>query len=191
MLKGLFRRKMFVGLDAGSSSVKVIELSGKDDHLTLTRLGIEPLAPDTISDGQILNREEMAGAISKLFPQHHRRKQRLATAVGGYRTIIKSIVLPPMTEEELSESIDWHAEDHIPYEISDVRLGYRIIASTEDSLSVLLAACKKELIQNLEQTAAFCASTPRNPSASTYRRNYSANQMTPEVSSPNCPSHPF
>ncbi len=152
MLKGLFRRKRFVGLDVGSSSVKAIELSGRGDHLILTGLGIESLAPDTVVDGQIFNREEMAGAIAKLFRQNHPRRQRLATAVGGYRTILKSIVLPPMTEEELSESIDWHAEEHIPYDISDVRLSYQTIASTEDSLSVMLAACKKELIQNLEET---------------------------------------
>ncbi len=152
MLKGLFRKRRFVGLDAGSSSVKAVELSGKGDHLTLTGLGIEPLAPDTVVDGQIFNREEMAGAISKLFRQNHHRKQRLAAAVGGYRAILKSILLPPMTEEELSESINWHAEEHIPYEISDVRLSYQIISSTENSLSVMLAACKKELIQNLEET---------------------------------------
>ena len=152
MLKGLFRKRRFTGLDVGSSSVKAIELSGKGDHLTLTGLGSEPLALDTVIDGQIIEREEMAKAISKLFLQHHLGAQRLATAIGGYPTILKTILLPPMTEEELSESIDWHAEEHIPYEISDVRLSYQIIDSTEDSLSVMLAACKKELLENLEQT---------------------------------------
>jgi Tfp pilus assembly PilM family ATPase len=96
MLRGLFRKRRSVGLDAGSSCVKVVELSGKDNHLTLTGLGTEPLACDTVIDGQIFNQEEMAGAISKLFRQHRLDAQRLATGIGGDPTIreILSTLLP-------------------------------------------------------------------------------------------------
>lgn len=152
MLKNLFRKRRFAGLDAGSGSVKAIELSGKGDSLTLTGMGIEPLAPDTIFDSQIIDREEMAKAISKLFSKNHLDSQHLTTGIGGYPVILKNIEAPPMSEEEWRECAEWHAEEHVPYELSDVRLGYQIIASNSDSLSVLLAACKKEPVENLEQT---------------------------------------
>jgi type IV pilus assembly protein PilM len=160
MFKGLFHKRRFVGLDVGASSVKAIELSGKSDSLTLTGLGVEPLAPDTIYDGQILEHAETSRAISKLFHDHHLGKQRVAAGLGGDSTILKNIQVPLMTEEELKGTIEWHAEEHIPYDISDVWIDYQITGSTTEAIQVLLAACRKERVENLEQTLNLAATKP-------------------------------
>ncbi len=55
---------------------------------------------------------------------------KFVTGVSGHSVIIKNIVLPPMSREELEESIDWHAEEHIPYDLSDVSLDYQVTAET-------------------------------------------------------------
>ena len=52
----------------------------------------------------------------------------VVTGVSGHSVIIKNIVLPPMSREELEESIDWHAEEHIPYDLADVSLDYQVTA---------------------------------------------------------------
>ncbi|MDT4953155.1 MAG: type pilus assembly protein PilC [Acidobacteriota bacterium] len=139
-------------MDIGASSVKAVELSGKNDRLTLTGLGVEPLARGTIEEGQSLDHTEFSRAISKLFGDHHLTTQNIASGVSGNSVILKTIEVPPMSEEELRESIDWHAEEHCPFDMSDVRLGYQVIDSDEYSIKVLIAICKTIRVENLEHT---------------------------------------
>jgi type IV pilus assembly protein PilM len=60
-----------------------------------------------------------------------------------------------MSRDELEESIDWHAEEHIPYDLADVSLDYHITAENAEATTVLIAACKRERIDNLKQVIQF------------------------------------
>jgi type IV pilus assembly protein PilM len=42
--------------------------------------------------------------------------------------IIKKIQLPSMAPEELAESIQWEAEQYIPFDINDVKLDYVLLS---------------------------------------------------------------
>ena len=48
------KKKSVAGLDIGSSSIKMVELEGKANNLSLVGLGFENLPSDTIIDGQIM-----------------------------------------------------------------------------------------------------------------------------------------
>lgn len=152
MFKRVFHNRKLVGLDVGASSVKAVELSGKNGKLTLTGLGVEPLSPGAVASGLITNQKETSQAIEKLFRNKRLKAKRIAASLNGYSTILKNILVPRMTEEELSESFAWHAEENIPFDMSEARLDYQVLGSTTDSLQVMLAACKLEAIENLEQT---------------------------------------
>jgi type IV pilus assembly protein PilM len=64
--------------------------------------------------------------------------------------IIKKITLPAMSPEELAESIQWEAEQYIPFDINDVNLDYVPLTSpgTGDNIDVILVAVKKEKIND-------------------------------------------
>jgi type IV pilus assembly protein PilM len=84
----------------------------------------------------------------------------VATGVSGSSVIVKNIIVPQMTREELEGSIDWHAEEHIPFEISDVSLDYQVVGSGADSLHVLMAACKRDFVANLKQAIQLAGKQP-------------------------------
>jgi type IV pilus assembly protein PilM len=65
-----------------------------------------------------------------------------------------------MSREELEESIDWHAEEHIPFDIADVSMDYQVVGSGPDSLHVLMAACKREFVANLKQAIQLAGKHP-------------------------------
>lgn len=65
-----------------------------------------------------------------------------------------------MSRDELEESIDWHAEEHIPYDLSDVSLDYHVTNQTNDSTQVLIAACKRERIEGLKQAVQMAGKQP-------------------------------
>jgi type IV pilus assembly protein PilM len=52
--------------------------------------------------------------ITSIFAEHQSKTSRVAAGVSGHSVIVKNIVLPQMSEDELRESFSWHAEEHIP-----------------------------------------------------------------------------
>jgi type IV pilus assembly protein PilM len=160
MLKKGLGKKNLVGVDIGSSSVKAVELQGKTGSLQLVSLGLENVQPDSIVDGQIMELNDVANVIDNIFKEHQIRTDRVAAGVSGHSVIVKNIVVPQMSEEELEESMEWHAEEHIPFDIADVSLDYQITGSSPDALNVLMAACKRDKIANVKQVIQLAGKQP-------------------------------
>lgn len=154
------KKKRVAGLDIGSSSVKMVELDGKPNSLNLVSLGFENLPSDTIIDGQIMELNIVSDCIQNVCNNHQIEANQVVTGVSGHSVIIKNIALPAMSSEELEESIDWHAEEHIPYDLADVSLDYQVTAESADSTNVLIAACKRERIDNIKQAIQLAGKQP-------------------------------
>jgi type IV pilus assembly protein PilM len=154
------KKKGVAGLDIGSSSIKMVELDGKSNTLSLVSLGYENLPDDTIIDGQIMELNVVSDVIRNVCNNHQVNADQVVTGVSGHSVIIKNIVLPAMSADELEESIDWHAEEHIPYDLADVSLDYQITGTTNDSTHVLIAACKRERIDNVRQAVQLAGKEP-------------------------------
>lgn len=149
----LFRKsKGLVGLDIGSSAVKLVELkalSKGEKRWKLVNLSIQPLSPEVIVDGSIMDSAMVVEAIAKLFSESKIRLSDVAIAVSGHSVIIKKITMAYMGEEELSESIRWEAESYIPFDIDDVYLDYQVLDHGDrgdGNMDVLLVAAKKEKV---------------------------------------------
>jgi len=154
------KKKSVAGLDVGSSSVKVVELDGKVNSLNLVSLGFENLPDDTVVDGQIMELNAVSEVIQSVCGDHKIKAGQVVTGVSGHSVIIKNIVLPPMSREELEESIDWHAEEHIPYDLSDVSLDYHITHEDDEETGVMIAACKRERLDNIKQAIQLSGKSP-------------------------------
>jgi len=147
----VFRRaRSLVGLDIGSSAVKAVELKPAGKVYKVTAFGSEPVPPDSIVDGAIIDGGAVADAIRRLFDSRKIRTTDVAASLSGNAVIVKKITLPVMTESELAESIYWEAEQYIPFDIQDVNLDYQILdagdAAGKGTMDVLLVAAKKEKI---------------------------------------------
>lgn len=158
----MFKRgkKSMVGVDIGSSSVKAVELQGRGNDLQLLSLGFETLESDSVVDGQIIELNAVSNAISNIFNEHKIKTAQVAAGVNGHSVIVKNIVLPQMSEGELQESFAWHAEEHIPFDISDVNLDYHVMDRSGDAIHVLMAACKRDKVANLKQAIQLAGKQP-------------------------------
>ena len=147
------RSKGLVGLDLGSSCVKAVELKelGKGKGYRVVNMGVEPLPPEAIVEGAIMDSGLVTDAIHRLFTNNKFRSNDVAISLSGHSVIIKKISLPAMSPEELSESIQWEAEQYIPFDMDDVNIDYQILggaAGSEGNMDVLLVAVKKEKIND-------------------------------------------
>lgn len=145
------RGKQAVGLDIGSGSIKVCALKPTKKSYQLQAFGMVPLPPEAIVDGALMNSTAVVDAIQELFATHKIKNKQVATSVSGHSVIIKKINLPQMTPEELEESIQWEAEQYIPFDINDVNIDVQIL-NTESTqagqMDVLLVAAKKDMVND-------------------------------------------
>ena len=145
------KSKNVVGLDIGSSAIKLVELKEKKGGaFQLVKLGIERLSPEAIVDGSIMDSSMVVETIQKLNTDRAVKNSNYATSLSGHSVIIKKITLPAMSPEELAESIQWEAEQYIPFDINDVNLDYVPLSApgAGDNIDVILVAVKKEKIND-------------------------------------------
>jgi type IV pilus assembly protein PilM len=144
------RSKSLVGLDIGSSAVKAIELKPAGKGYKVAAYASEAIPPDSIVDGAIIDGAAVVDAIRRAFESRGIKTKEVAASLSGNAVIVKKIALPAMTDAELSESIQWEAEQYIPFDIQDVNLDYQILNRTDvggkSTMEVLLVAAKKEKI---------------------------------------------
>jgi len=113
-----------------------------------------------VVDGQIMELNNVSNVITNIFAEHQIKTSRVAAGVSGHSVIVKNIVLPSMSQEELQESFSWHAEEHIPFDIADVNLDYELTSKSSESLHVLMAACKSDKIANVKQAIQLAGKQP-------------------------------
>ena len=162
---GLGKAKSVVGLDIGSSAVKAVELKPSGKSFKVSAFATEPVPPDSIVDGAIIDGTAVADAIRRVFENKAFKTKDVAASLSGNAVIVKKINLPVMTEAELGESIFWEAEQYIPFDIQDVNLDYQILdagtgADGKGTMEVLLVAAKKEKIADYTGVIAQAGRTP-------------------------------
>jgi len=145
------RKKTTVGLDIGASAIKVVEIERQGSDIHLVNYGVAPLDPETIVDGEIMDRQMVVEMIQNLFESRGIRRRRVIAGIHGRGVIVKKIVMERLPEEDAAEAIYWEAEQHIPYDINDVSIDYEILPADigPNQMQVLLVAAKRDLILNL------------------------------------------
>ncbi|HEV8132306.1 MAG TPA: type IV pilus assembly protein PilM [Acidobacteriota bacterium] len=159
----LSRNKQLVGLDIGSAVVKAVELREiKNGEFALSSLGMERLPSDAIVDGSIISKLPVADAITKIFKEKQIKNRRIATSLSGHSVIVKKVTVPLQTPEELDESIQWEAEQYIPFEISDVHIDYHILKENPaaGNMDIILVAVKKEKITDQTSVISMAGKVP-------------------------------
>jgi type IV pilus assembly protein PilM len=102
-------------------------------------------------------------AIQKLNADTKSKNNNFATSLSGHSVIIKKIQVPAMSLEELAESIQWEAEQYIPFDINDVRLDYVVLEEEgmgEGQMDVLLVAVKRDKVNDYMSVISQAGKTP-------------------------------
>ncbi|MCC7001204.1 MAG: type IV pilus assembly protein PilM [Gemmatimonadaceae bacterium] len=143
------RKKTSIGLDIGSGLIKVAVIDHGKSQPELVRVAMTPLLADAIVEGEIMDPGIVADAISSCLQQAGVSAKAVVTAVGGRDVIIKKIQIERVKEQQARELMRWEAEQHVPFDMESVELDFQILDpnGTDDQMSVLLVAAKRELVE--------------------------------------------
>jgi type IV pilus assembly protein PilM len=162
----LFQRAQpVIGLDIGSNTIKLLQLKSTKKGYVLEKFGIKTIDPELIVDGAVMDAGRVVDVLKDLLREQAVKAKDVVISVSGHSVIVKKISVPPMTEEELSESIKWEAEQYIPFDVNDVNLDFHILPSSDtpdgkDAMTVVLAAVKKD---RLSEYTALVTEAGLNP----------------------------
>jgi type IV pilus assembly protein PilM len=145
------KKKDVIGIDIGSSSVKLIQVKDLKGSFQLLNLGIVPLPPEAIVDNSMMDSSSVASAIKNVVVSLGIKVTDVACSISGNSVIIRKIILPAMPSEELEDQISWEAEQYIPFDINDVNMDFQILSPDSmdpSKMNVLLVASKKDIIND-------------------------------------------
>jgi type IV pilus assembly protein PilM len=154
-LQALFRRgsQPILGIDVSASNVKLVELvPGGKTGMRLERYAIEPIERGAIVDGNVEKPEAVVDALLRAIRRTGTKTRLAAMALPSSAVIAKRITLPAgLQEDDYELQVENEASQYIPFSIDEVNLDFQILgasAQSEEGVEVLLAASRKEKVED-------------------------------------------
>lgn len=152
----LFSKKtnQLIGIDVGSSTLKLVELARAGKGVQVVAAGVHPLPPETVVEGRINKPEDMAQVVRRAVTMARTKTKQCAVAVPGSSVITRVLDMPAdLNDDEMEIQLLMEAEQYIPYSLEEVAVDFTVIDLQEkdenQTAKVLLAACRKENIEAL------------------------------------------
>jgi len=143
----LFGKRDIIGLDIGSSAIKLAEIKETRKGYELKNMGETIIPPEAIVNKIIINSGAVVEAVSLLIGNLGIKTKDAAISISGHSVILKKVSLPQMSQRELREAIPWEIEQYIPHSINEVNYDFQILPgeSPEGNMDVLIVAAKKDI----------------------------------------------
>ncbi len=139
-----------IGLDIGSTAIKLVQLRTGRAGLVLQNFGVAPVPTGAIAGGAVIDAAAVATALRALVGRIGLRGKDVALAVSGNGVIIKRIAVPQLEPAAFAQQIEWEARQLVsPPSRDDVLIDHTRLRQNPmtGEVEVLLVAAKKDLVQ--------------------------------------------
>ncbi len=149
-----------MGIDIGTHSIKIVELSGNKEKIQLENYGEIFLADfcshisEKGSKGVFLySNEDIAGAIKALISEAGIKSKKAYFSIPDFVTFFTLFDLPPVKDDEMNSAVEFHSRQHIPLPIEEVVLDWSIVEREESKIKINLIAIPKEIVNQYQEIA--------------------------------------
>ncbi|WP_432697321.1 type IV pilus assembly protein PilM [Marinobacterium sp. YM272] len=144
----------WVGVDIGSSSVKLVSLSQQGRDCQVDSYAIVSLPPSAVVDGSVENQAEVSEAIERGLKICGSKLKHAVVAVPSSAVITKRLEISnAFAEMELEEQVKIEADQFIPYALDEVALDFEVLGPVDNHPNlneILLVACRRDDVSNRE-----------------------------------------
>ncbi len=151
MFNWLSKSDAIIGIDIGTSDLKIAQISRKSGKPVLDTYGIVNLSEhlsDSSSDEAIA---KTADVLSKLLKQARAKSKRCVISLPSSAVFTLVVELPDMVEKELAGAIRFEAKKYIPMAIEEVILSWSVVGKQNGKQSVLLTAVPRQIKERYVQ----------------------------------------
>jgi len=158
--------KGFLGVDIGTFSIKIVELSKMGKRRKLENYGemqAEALYEKPFRTFEkstlTVSRQDVVRAVTAILKEAKIKSTQAYFSIPDFSSFFTTFTLPAMTEEELPQAVNYEAHQHIPLPLKEVTLDWQIIEKSaavpgkETPFKILLVAVPNEIIQQYQEIA--------------------------------------
>ncbi len=157
-----FRPKKFLGIDIGTSFIRIVELSRKGQVYKLENYGgseassfkkrpFRIFQKNTLS----LSDKEIAKSIQVISEEAGVQTEEVNFSIPDFCTFFTSFKLPAMAEDEIPQAVQYEIRPYVPLSLDEVTLDWSIIEgeSPDTPLKVLVVAIPNDIISQYREIA--------------------------------------
>jgi type IV pilus assembly protein PilM len=160
--------KSVLGVDIGSSSVKVVQLKREKGRVILETYGaisLGPYAGVEIGRATALGADKLGEALKDVMREANVTTQDAAISIPYSSSLVSIIKLPATVEKQLAQVVPIEARKYIPVPINEVLLDWFVVsggaksggASPDGKIDVLLVAIHNDTIAKFRSIAGTAA----------------------------------
>lgn len=162
-LKMFFPKKM-VGIDIGTASIKIVEISRWGQGKTLENYGEiksvslykEPFRNQE-RGSYLLSNYFVSRAVRAVLDEARIRTKAVIFSIPDFSTFCTSFELPPMSAQEINDAVYYNAPQYVPLPITETTLDWKLIDGTpgdkKSTLKIFLIAIPNQTIQDYQKVA--------------------------------------
>ena len=162
MSKFFYKDTPLIGLDISGSGIKIMSVDPKkwlvngygslDIDPKKMRAALEDAADPLLADSiRELIQTKLIGTLTGT---------RVAVAVPTARSFTRTFTLPASAEKSLDEAVSLEAEQYIPIPLSTLYIDYQIIERKNKTITVLMSAMSRSIIDNITSSIQKAKLTP-------------------------------
>jgi type IV pilus assembly protein PilM len=143
----------FFSLDIGTSSMRIIQLSGNSQHgWTLQKFAYVPIDPKLVNDNSDLGHKRLGEAILGAVEQAGIRTKNLAVGLPANKTFTSIVETDTLPEKELTKAFRFEMDKYVPMPMSDAKADYVILGPSPNDpakTEVLVSSVAKEYAESV------------------------------------------
>ncbi|RJQ35407.1 hypothetical protein C4566_00605 [Candidatus Parcubacteria bacterium] len=117
----------YLGIDIGTSSIKMVELENYKDQARLKTYGYAEVSTNVLRGNIERNNQLVADYINNIARKSQAQTRQVVAALPTFSVFNFIINLPPMPKKDLASAIKWEAKKFIPVPIEEMILDWKIL----------------------------------------------------------------
>ena len=149
--------RRWLGIDIGSSAVKLVELSRVDESYRVEAYAVEPIPAGSVVAGNISDARAVGEAIRSACRRAGVKPQKVCAGIRNSAVVTKTLEMDAMLDDRRMETeVIQKAGRHIPFPMEDVVIDFEpmhLSAQDPSKVDVLLVACRVEYVAQWQEAA--------------------------------------
>jgi type IV pilus assembly protein PilM len=121
-----------VGLDIGTTGIRVVELKNPHTSPKLVAYGSVDIDTKVVQSDAQIDRQAVSDAVSKLLTEAKISSKNVIAGLPSAKVFASLVNMPKMSEQEMSKSIRYQAEQYVPMNLDQVKLDHAVVGETPD-----------------------------------------------------------
>jgi type IV pilus assembly protein PilM len=146
-----------VGIEVNSEYIIGCEVRPEIGRPVLKRLVVQPLKSQCIVDGEVVDQDELVEELKLFAAKSNFRGRGVITSIANPKVLVREILVPKMTAEELKSAMAYQAQEYIPMAIENSQIDFEVIGEVANPdgtkmMKVMLVAAQKDMVMEFARS---------------------------------------